>query len=82
VSSGDSAFSAIEFEKSLKNIFTQFFDIFAKFFATIFESKNFEESQKVTVKVMLLQLLLLETPIEIVKSRAKKSQNREISINF
>jgi len=54
VSSANSAFSAIAFEKSLKKYFTQFFDIFAKFLRQFSESKNFEESQKVTGKVMLL----------------------------
>lgn len=41
VSSVDYAFSAIDLEKSLKNIFTQFFDIFVKFLWQFSESKNF-----------------------------------------
>jgi len=54
VSVVDSAFSAIDFEKSLKKYFAQFFDIFCKFLQQFFESENFEESQKVAGKVMLL----------------------------
>jgi len=50
VSSVDSAFSAIDFEKSLKNIFTQFFDIFANFCENFFESKISKNRKKSRVR--------------------------------
>jgi len=71
VSFVDDTFSAIDFEKSLKIFLRNFSKFFTKFLGQFFESINFEESQKATVKVMLLQLLLIRTPIEIVKNRSK-----------
>jgi len=71
--------STLPFRPSiLKSCLKIFLHNFSKFlwifFVTIFWVKNFEEPQKVTCKVMLLQLLLIRTLIEIVKNRFKKSQ--------